>query len=680
MKFINSHLEGHYPEVVTVGKEKNEAIKAKPKNVPPHGIFRRYVWLISQVHLAEDVGGATFGELNDSWSDCEELNPDGKPLPRRTFHNHIDAIREIFGFDIVCDRKTNKYHIAPAGDDGAQLLQNDYLSLLSLKDTMALHKGIADRILYEEQQYVPQYYLNKVIEAMKQGRMISLTYRKFGDSESSVRLLAPYCVKMFRRRWYLLAKEGNELKTFALDSRTKSVRIEDRKFRYPAKSFDPRAYFSDTFGIRRSEPDGVVIKAYGKEADYLRTVPLHPSQKEKYATDSYAVFSLYVGTEARELIQELLSRGDRLEVLKPSSLRRRMAEEIEKARKLYADIWQKPVAQLENKSHIASEKNPQNMMNYPTWDVAAYEAKAAKGSFAARAARTDVFNSNNEIFAAGGYRTDSGTVVTFSGADDPMLKGTIVFTEKIRGPKYGPIAAAGTETSVINDDSFRVARQMLDEGLNPAVLNLASPRTAGGGYHRGSGAQEESLCRASTLSQSLYQYYTPEMAQVASVPFKKRAYPLHERFGGIYSPGVTVFRDSADGYRLLENPYKVSVVTVAALNFADRKKYGQAIDAKYRTADGGFTPEGLEIMKDKIRTIYNLALINGHDSLVLGAFGCGAYHLRPDLVAPLFRDILDEDEFFGRFKDIRFAILEHGSADETGVNGKFAPFYELFNN
>ena len=85
-------------------------------------------------------------------------------------------------------------------------------------------------------------------------------------------------------------------------------------------------------------------------------------------------------------------------------------------------------------------------------------------------------------------------------------------------------------------------------------------------------------------------------------------------------------------------------------------------------------------MKDKIRAIYNLAIINGHDSLVLGAFGCGAYHLRPDLVAPLFRDILDEDEFFGRFKDIRFAILEHGSADETGVNGKFAPFYELFNN
>ena len=83
---------------------------------------------------------------------------------------------------------------------------------------------------------------------------------------------------------------------------------------------------------------------------------------------------------------------------------------------------------------------------------------------------------------------------------------------------------------------------------------------------------------------------------------------------------------------------------------------------------------GTEISKG----IYNLALIHGHDSLVLGAFGCGAYHLRPDLVAPLFRDILDEDEYFGRFKDIRFAILEHGKPEETGRNGKFRAFYDVF--
>lgn len=660
-----------------VGFDKQGGRTIGARKTPPHSIFKRYIWLISQVHMAEELGGISYGDLDDIWSECEELNPDGETLPRRTFHNHIEAIKEIFGYNIICDRKTNKYHIAPADDEEAKPLQKDYLFLLSLNETLELNKGIRDRILYEEQQYVPQYFVRRVIEAMKQGRMISLTYKKFGETEPSVRMLAPYCLKMFKRRWYLLAKEGSELKTFALDSRVKKVKIEDKKFRYPAKSFAPKAYFADTFGIRRSEAEGVVIKAYGKEADYLRSVPLHPSQKEKYATDSYAVFSLTVGTEAWELIQELLSRGARIEVLKPISFRQRMADEIEKTRSLYADIWQKPVDNSENNSHIANEKNPQNMMNFPTWDVTAYKAKAAKGGV--RFARIDVFKSNTEIFSDGGYLTDSGTHVQIPGADDPMLKGTEVFSEKIKVPKLGPIVAAGTETSVINDDSFRVARQMLEEGLNPAVLNLASPRTAGGGYHRGSGAQEESLCRASTLSRSLYQYFSPEMAQVASVPFKERAYPLHDRYGGIYSPGVTVFRDSADGYRLMDNPYKVGVITVAALNFADREKYGQAIDAKYRTEDGGFTPEGEEIMKDKIRTIYSLAIIHGHDSLVLGAFGCGAYNLRPDLVAPLFRDVLDEDEFFGRFKDIRFAILEHGKPEETGVNGKFAPFYEKFN-
>ena len=663
-----------------VGFDKQGGKTTGARSTPPHSIFKRYIWLIDQVHGAEALGGASFGELDDSWSECMELNPDGESLPRRTFHNHIEAIKEIFGFDIICDRKTNKYHIAPAEDDSARALQKDYLSFLALNEKIELQKGIGQRILYEEQPSVPQVYVHRVIEAMKSGRKISLTYRKFGESEASVRLLEPYCLKMFRRRWYLLAKEGKELKTFALDSRTRKVTIEEAEFRYPANSFDPRAYFADTFGIRRSEPEVVVIKAYGSEADYLRSVPLHPSQKEKYSTDSYAVFTLTVGTEAWELVQELLSRGSRIEVFKPESLRKRMAEELESTRSLYADIWQKPVGNSGNNSDIAVEKISLNMNNFPTWSVTAYKEKAAKSSFAARAARTDVFKNNNEIFAAGGYRTDSGAAVQLQGNDDPMLKGTEVVSEKIKVPTFGPIVAAGTETSVINDDSFRVAKKMLDEGLTPAVLNLASPRTAGGGYHRGSGAQEESLCRASTLSRSLYQYFTPEMAGAASVPFKERAYPLHERFGGIYSPGVTVFRDSADGYRLMENPNKVAVITVAALNFADREKYGQAIDAKYRTADYGFTPEGVEIMKDKIRTIYDLALIHGHDSLVLGAFGCGAYHLRPDLVAPLFRDILDEDEYFGRFKDIRFAILETGKPEDTGRNGKFAPFYILYND
>ena len=154
----------------------------------------------------------------------------------------------------------------------------------------------------------------------------------------------------------------------------------------------------------------------------------------------------------------------------------------------------------------------------PGWNTEAASAKGAKGSFARKAVRIDVFKSNNEIFAAGSYRTDSGKVVRLTDDDDPMLGGTKVYSEPFRLPPATG-TAGGTKSSVVNGDCFALARRMQLEGLNPAVLNLADSRTACGFYPGGSRAQEESLCRVSTLSRSLYQYYNEKMAQTVGVRF-----------------------------------------------------------------------------------------------------------------------------------------------------------------
>ena len=195
-------------------------------------------------------------------------------------------------------------------------------------------------------------------------------------------------------------------------------------------------------------------------------------------------------------------------------------------------------------------------------------------------------------------------------------------------------------------------------------------------YKSGSRAQEEALCRASTLSRSLFQFFKAKSypknvyAVEANVEIKFEAYPMDMNFGGIYSPGVTVFRNTEDLYSLSEETYKVGIVSVAALDF--NEKHGKNLE--YKATDGGFTPEGLEIMKNKIRTIYRIVLSNGHDSLVAGAFGCGAFRLPADKVAALFDEILKETEFKNKFKEVVFAIL-----DKDGEKGKFAPFYKKFN-
>lgn len=307
------------------------------------------------------------------------------------------------------------------------------------------------------------------------------------------------------------------------------------------------------------------------------------------------------------------------------------------------------------------------------WNKSEAEAKASKGSWASKGVRIDVFKNNCAIFRDGGYVTDSGKVVEIP-VDDPMLAGTKVYSKpfRIEGKK---VEEGGTKTGVMNADSFDVAEKLISEGMNPAVLNLADAYSACGMLTKGSKAQEESLCRTSTLSRSLYQYFDKKFADLVNVRFVESAYPMDIRNGGIYSPEVTVFRRADDWFRLLDKPFKVGVISVAALDF--NEKHGKNLE--YESLVGGFTPEGLEIMKEKVRTIYRIGLDNGHDSLVLGAFGCGAFNLNPSTVAGIFSDILEEDEFRNMYKAVYFAILERASASEpTGAIGKFASFYRLF--
>lgn len=306
-----------------------------------------------------------------------------------------------------------------------------------------------------------------------------------------------------------------------------------------------------------------------------------------------------------------------------------------------------------------------------TWNTEAFLAKASKGSFAAKAARLDVFKNNCEIFKGGSYQTPSGKIVKL--VPDPMLEGTVVYKS--------PIALPETEhedspllTGVTNTGCLELGRELQLKGYNPVILNLADAYSACGWYDKGSNAQEESLCRQSTLSQSLYQYYSKSKADLCGVAFKGEEYPMDIRCGAIYSPHVFVFRDGArNGFALMDDPYETAFISCAALDF--NEKHGKNLE--YRSLDGGFTSEGREIMLSKIRTIYAAALTAGHDSLVLGAFGCGAFRLRPDLVAGMFRDVLFEKEFKGRFRAVVFAILEK-PGPESGVRGKFAPFYNIF--
>ena len=295
-----------------------------------HNDFKRYIWLIE---LLNRVDGASFADIDDAWQDDPLLNPLGEPLPVRTFYNHIKAIKEIFDLEITLSKRDRKYRVL----NYYGKVQEEIVSYLSLNATINRYKDLRGRVLGEEEPRVDQHYLQLICQAMHEGKKVRLEYRKYGDTFPKDRILSPYCLKMFKRRWYLLAKEGEYLKTFALDDRTIGIEVLDAASDCP-DDFDAQTYFRDTFGIRNAPARKVIVKAYGHEADYWRSCPLHPSQQEIETGKDYAVFSLKVGTDAWEFVQELLSRGDRIEVLKPLSLRKEIVRVVEEMRGRYAEM------------------------------------------------------------------------------------------------------------------------------------------------------------------------------------------------------------------------------------------------------------------------------------------------------------------------------------------------------
>ena len=303
------------------------------------------------------------------------------------------------------------------------------------------------------------------------------------------------------------------------------------------------------------------------------------------------------------------------------------------------------------------------------------KAIMASGRFGVNQAQKEVYIQNADLF----LRWKAGQLPQF-GNYHAYLDGTRLYKAACDVSNLGT-SYPTTKTGCINADCVDVARQLLEDGYNPAILNLASAGRPGGGYDMGYGAQEESLCQSSNLSLSLYQFADPRRLKCvrdSGVPHKAIGYPLDTNFGGIYTPNVTFFRNNKTKYfTIKEQPFQCDVITVAALSFNGRNDFSRAIELMYKAADGGFTPAGAEVMRNKIRTIFRMGVEHGKDALVLGAFGCGAYRLPPDAVAALFREVMEEPEFAGKFRLLVFAIMER-MRKANGADGKYAAFYREF--
>ncbi len=289
-------------------------------------LFKRYIWLVDTIYQAD---GMTFDDINDRW--LKSSLSDGNSLPKKTFHNHKDAIQDIFNIVIECDAKEGyKYYIQNSEDISNGSLRGWLLNTFTVSNLINESQKLKNRIHLEE---IPsgQHYLAPIIEAIRDSVKIEITYQSYWKDHPSTFEIEPYFIKIFKQRWYVIAySEGvSKILIYALD-RIQQLSITSNKLDYP-KDFSPEDYFYNCYGIINEEkisPCTVKIKTNSFQAQYLKGLPLHHSQKEIEATDEMSIFEYYI-KPAFDFRKELLSMGAEIEVLEPEWFREEMTKVIE---------------------------------------------------------------------------------------------------------------------------------------------------------------------------------------------------------------------------------------------------------------------------------------------------------------------------------------------------------------
>ena len=302
-------------------------------------IYGKYVWLVDTLRQHKKL---TYNEINQLWKESGLSYGENDCLPKRTFHKHRDTIRDIFNIDIECENKGKyRYYI-----DNPEELENDRLRSWLIDSYATLNQVQADsklegRIIYEN---IPSgnRWITAITKAMRNNKVLNITHHSFFRKDAKSFEVEPYHLKVVNKRWYLVArspyyaelnkKNGtnniyDDFRTYALD-RISAISETDKTFELDT-AFNINEFFKGCCGIITSKEDivRVVIKAYYNFANYLRTLPLHESQKELESNDEYTLFEYHV-KPTFDFYQLLLTQGNQIEVVEPESVRNRMLDTV----------------------------------------------------------------------------------------------------------------------------------------------------------------------------------------------------------------------------------------------------------------------------------------------------------------------------------------------------------------
>ena len=236
----------------------------------------------------------------------------------------------MFDINIGCDRRAGYlYYIEHVEDMERGGVRTWLLNTFAVNHLINESHHLKWRILFEE---IPsgQRFLTQIIEAMRDNLTLEIIHQSFWSDTASTFEVAPYCVKVFRQRWYMVgcSMSDRRLRVYALD-RIHTLRTIENTFVLP-DDFDPEGFFADSFGIvvdDRVKSERMRVRVAGIQRQYIRTLPLHISQLETEITKDSSVFEFYLRPTLdfqQELLIHAINAEDSIEVLEPQWLRERM--------------------------------------------------------------------------------------------------------------------------------------------------------------------------------------------------------------------------------------------------------------------------------------------------------------------------------------------------------------------
>ena len=279
--------------------------------------FKFDIWLIEQLKTSRRPG-LTLEELRRRWMEVPSRKGN---LSRDMLTQHRQSIRDFLGLRIEAPDRMH-YRIMNPEALALNSLANDLLKSIQNYVFLQEYKALGN-LIQPEQIETGSRYLEQIGRALTEKRKLSVTYQKFADEEPYQAVLHPYCLKADRGRWYILAhkeesKHPEPVEVFALD-RTLRLELMADTF-VPDSEVDVDAYFRDCFGVWHDYDTypvrDITITCTERVAHYLRTLPLHHSQREdafREGRDARVAFHYHI-SPSPDFIAELAKWGEEVKI------------------------------------------------------------------------------------------------------------------------------------------------------------------------------------------------------------------------------------------------------------------------------------------------------------------------------------------------------------------------------